>query len=104
MHATSARATRLNANDECQCYDGAIELHDGECGREVAVDSSVLEGLVGWSPEALAAGLASEDKAARKGAKAAARAATAHLQGLSGVFLLGAGPSGLTVHGLPPRS
>ena len=46
----------------------------------------------------------SEEKAVRKLAKQATKAANAHFHQLEGAFVLGSGPRGLTVYELPQRA
>ena len=78
-----------------------VELRDADFTTTLPVDSDVMQAIVGQPADTIAAQLASEDKQTRKLARAAVKAANARLSELTGVFLLGSGPRGLTVHEVP---
>ena len=59
--------------------------------RELPLDPSLIDGVVGQPAERLFEGIHAEDRQVRKAAKAATRKANAHFTDLCGVFVLGVG-------------
>ena len=113
VRARSTRLTKFSVDDEgCKVEVGLAESRSSSSGGgddftiELPLSAELiplLEGLLGHSLTAMQANLHSEDKAVRKLAKAGVKAANAHFVDLEGDFVLGGGPSGLAVHGLPER-
>ena len=120
VRARSTRLTKFSVDDEGYKVEvGLTESSSSSGGGGGGVDGGVdnftielplsaeliplLEGLLGHSLTAMQAKLHSEDKAVCKLAKAGVKAANAHFVDLEGDFVLGGGPSGLAVHGLPER-
>ena len=65
--------------------------------------SPLPQSLFGMSATELESRWSADDKPTRKAAKAVCKSVNATIHNLEGLFVLGAGPRGLTVHGLPPR-
>ena len=101
------RLTKFTVEDDAYVAD--VEMSDGDAadggapGRELAVDGGLLTAILAVDASVVLAQLLSEDKATRKLAKQSTKKANAHFHQLQGLFVLGAGPRGLTVYALPDR-
>ena len=109
VRASSTRLTKFSVEQGvCQATVQLIEV-DGVPGpdaytRELPLAPGLLpflESLLGQSSENICDMMCSEDRAVKRIAKTGIRNANNHFEGLEGAFVLGGGPSGLTVHELP---
>ena len=112
VRAASTRLTKFSIEQGvCQATVQLVEV-GGLAGpeaytRELPLAPGLLpflESLLGQSSETICDMMCSEDRAVKRIAKTGIRNANKHFEGLEGAFVLGGGPSGLTVHLLPERS
>ena len=113
VHARSTQLINFRFDDglsaDVELTDDSPDSHNGGAAFVTVLPlapslvgpGSLLERLLGQPAERLTQMLSSQDKALRKVAKAGAKAANTHFVGLEGLFILGGGAGGLTVHSVP---
>ena len=106
VRASCTRLTKFTVEDEE--YRTDVELSEPDEGGsftcELAVDHALVFSILRQPAALVAQQIRSEEKAVRKLAKQATKAANAHFHQLEGAFVLGSGPRGLTVYELPQRA